>query len=153
MPIISPEDLPRHRLQDWNDYGLVWIFCFGGKTVSFTSSVTHFGWTLWPHLKPTSYCQSLRMSHCRHLPPHSTHKLQPLDKKFMAPLRHYYGEKKKRWRLQNERAVTHYEVYERFGNEYLEVSTGNISCGFRATGHCPLNRNSFGDFDFDATIE
>jgi len=57
--------------------------------------------------------------------------------------------------LQNKRAVTHYEVrvYERFGNEYLEVQTEKITCGFRATGHYPLNRNSFGDFDFDATIE
>ena len=27
-------------------------------------------------------------------PPHSTHKLQPSDKTFLAPLKHYYGEKK-----------------------------------------------------------
>ena len=26
------------------------------------------------------------------LPPHSTHKFQPLDKTFMTPLKHYYGE-------------------------------------------------------------
>jgi hypothetical protein len=75
--------------QKWNDYGLVWTFCFCGKTVFLISSVTHFGWTLWPHLRPASYCQSLWMSRCPYLPPHSTHKLQPLDKKFMAPLRHY----------------------------------------------------------------
>ena len=46
------------------------------------------------------------------LPPHSTHKLQPLDKTFMAPLKHYYGEEIRRWQLQNERVVTHYEVSE-----------------------------------------
>ena len=39
------------------------------------------------------------------LPPHSTHKLQPLDKTLMAPLKHYYGEEVRRWQLQNKRAV------------------------------------------------
>ena len=31
------------------------------------------------------------------LPPHSTHKLQPLDKTFMAPLKHNYGEEIRCW--------------------------------------------------------
>jgi hypothetical protein len=44
------------------------------------------------------------------LPPHSTHKLQSLDKTFMAPLEHNYGEEIRRWQLQNKRAVLHYEV-------------------------------------------
>jgi hypothetical protein len=65
----------------------------------------------------------------------------------------FWGKKKRRSQWQNKRAVTHYEVYERFGNEYLEVQTVKITYGFRATGHYPLNRNSFGHFDFDATIE
>jgi hypothetical protein len=47
----------------------------------------------------------------------------------------------------------HYEVYEDCGDEYVEVQTGKITRGFRATGHYPLNRNSFGDFDFDAAAE
>jgi hypothetical protein len=35
------------------------------------------------------------------LSPHSTHKLQSLDKTCMAPLGHYYGKEIRRWQLQN----------------------------------------------------
>jgi len=41
------------------------------------------------------------------LPPHSTHKLQSLDKTVISPLKHYYGEEIRRWQLQNKCAVTH----------------------------------------------
>jgi hypothetical protein len=88
------------------------------------------------------------------LPPHSTHKLQPLDKTFMAQLKHYYGEEIRRWQLQNKCAVMHYEVSELFGNAYLEVQTGKLeTIGFRATSLHLLNGNIFEDFDFDAATE
>ena len=41
------------------------------------------------------------------LPPHSIHKLQSLDKTFMAPTEHYYGKEIRRWQLQNKCAVLH----------------------------------------------
>jgi hypothetical protein len=40
------------------------------------------------------------------LPPHPTHKLQPLNKTFMAPLKHYYAEEIRHWQLQNKCTVT-----------------------------------------------
>jgi hypothetical protein len=56
--------------------------------------------------------------------------------------------------LQIKRAVTHYKVSELFGNAYLEGQTGKIATnGFRTTGLCPVNRNTFEDFDFDAATE
>ena len=38
------------------------------------------------------------------LPPHSTHKLQPLDKTFMGPIKVYYSEEIRKWIRQNNRA-------------------------------------------------
>jgi hypothetical protein len=61
--------------------------------------------------------------------------LQPLDKTFMTPMMHYYGEEIRRWQLQNKSAVTHYEVSELFGNAYVEVQTGKIATSdFSVTG-------------------
>jgi hypothetical protein len=83
------------------------------------------------------------------LPPHSRHKLQPSEKIFMAPLKHYYGEEIRCWQLQNKRMVTHYEVCELSGNAYLEVQTGKIA----TSGLHSSNRNIFEDSDFDAATE
>jgi len=88
------------------------------------------------------------------LPPHSTHKLQSLDKTFMAPLEHYYREEIRCWQLQNKCAVLYYEISELFGNVYLQVHTRKIvTSGFMATGLHPSNRNICEDFDFDAATE
>jgi hypothetical protein len=64
---------------------------------------------------------------------------------------HYCGEETRRWQVQNNSAVTHYQVSELFGNAYVEVETRKIeTSGFSVTGLYPLNRNVFEHFDFDA---
>lgn len=85
------------------------------------------------------------------LPPHSTHKLQPLDKTFMGPLKSYYSEEIRTWLRINNRAVTQFDLAELLGNALLKCQTTELAVnGFRVTGICPLNKHVFTEADFIA---
>jgi hypothetical protein len=90
------------------------------------------------------------------LPPHSTHKMQPLDVSFMSPFKTYYGQEIERWLKQHgNRIVTTYQIGELMGNAYLQAARVQVAVnGFRKTGLYPCNRNIFDDQEFaeDAAV-
>jgi len=89
------------------------------------------------------------------LPPHSSHKMQPLDKAFMGPLKIFYCQEIEKWlRLHPERVVTIYQIGELFGSAYKRAATGEIEAnGFRATGLFPCDKNIFRPRDFPLSSE
>ena len=84
------------------------------------------------------------------LPPHCSHKMQPLDVSFMKPLSIYYDQELEKW-LRNHpgRVVTTFQVPELFGIAYTKVATAQTAInGFKKTGLFPTNRDIFEPHDF-----
>ncbi|KAJ8886439.1 hypothetical protein PR048_012650 [Dryococelus australis] len=83
------------------------------------------------------------------LPPHTTHKMQPLDKTLMGALKTYYNEEVHTWLRHSSILLTPFDVVELFGCTYLKVrSTAFTVNSFKATGLYPVDRNIFSSHDF-----
>ena len=84
------------------------------------------------------------------LPPHCTHRLQPLDVGLMKPLMTYYTQEVEKWlRKYPGRVVSLYQVAELFGAAYMRAATMLTAVNaFHKTGLYPVNRHIFNDADF-----
>lgn len=76
------------------------------------------------------------------LPPHCTHRLQPLDVAFMFPLSAYYEQAVRIWLREHPgKVVTIREIGPLFGEAYLKAATlQNAISGFQKTGIYPFQR-------------
>jgi hypothetical protein len=84
------------------------------------------------------------------LPPHCSHRLQPLDVGFMKPLMTYYAQNVHMW-LRNHlgRVVIMFQIGELFGGAYLRAASVQTAVkAFSTTGISPCNRHVFTDDDY-----
>ena len=84
------------------------------------------------------------------IPPHSSHKLQPLDKTFFGAFKVYYNQEINKWLLNHPgKRVTDFDVADLAGNAYNRAATMEKAVnGFRSTGIFPFNPDVFSDDDF-----
>lgn len=83
-------------------------------------------------------------------PPHTTHKLQPLDRTFMKPFKNAYHEQCDMWIRANTGArITDYDIAGLVREAFIKVARMNIAVsGFKCTGIYLFDKNIFSDIDY-----
>ncbi|KAJ2938699.1 hypothetical protein O0L34_g12026 [Tuta absoluta] len=84
------------------------------------------------------------------IPPHGSHKIQPLDVAVHSPLKTKYSIECEKWMNRHPgRGITQFQVAGLFSNAYKHVATiSNAESGFRATGIFPYADDLFDETDF-----
>lgn len=84
------------------------------------------------------------------LPPHCSHRLQPLDVSYMSPLKSNFSTEIEAFLKNNPgRVVTINDIANLFGKAFLKTSSSFTAInGFKKTGIVPLNRFIFSEADF-----
>lgn len=84
------------------------------------------------------------------LPPHTSHKLQPLDKCVYGPLKRYYNDACRSWLASNPgKRISIYEIAELLNNAYpLAFTQKNCIAAFKSTGIFPINKYVYGDDEY-----
>lgn len=106
------------------------------------------------HTKNIDFIEKARNNHttvvC--LPPHCSHKLQPLDVAFMAPFNTFYVQAIEKFLRNNPgRVVTQFQVSKLLGDAFLRAALPSTAInGFRKCGIVPLDPDVFTDADFAA---
>ena len=105
----------------------------------------------------SSHCSLQAVELCRKegvvlltLPPHCSHRLQPLDRSINGPLKTYFKTALVDWNISNPgRSVSIYEMGHLGGLTFTKsMSATNILSGFSSTGIFPQNRNIFEEHEF-----
>ena len=88
------------------------------------------------------------------IPPHCTHRLQPLDISFFGPLKTYYSRSCDAWMAHHPgQAITEYHVASLVNGAYQKAATvASAVSGFHASGIYPFDRDVFSDADFSAAL-
>lgn len=84
------------------------------------------------------------------IPPHGSHKIQPLDVAVHSPLKTKYSIECEKWMNRHPgRGITQFQVAGLFSTAYKHVATiSNAESGFRATGIFPYADDLFDETDF-----
>lgn len=84
------------------------------------------------------------------LAPHTTHKMQPLDRCVYGPFKNYFEQEVSLFqRTHVGRIISQYDVGKLFGEAYMRAASAqNAVKGFSTTGIWPTNRNVFNDSDY-----
>lgn len=88
------------------------------------------------------------------LPPHTTHKLQPLDVSFFKPFNTYYDQYVQRWlRAHPGRPFGEFQVAAAVTEAFGKAGTVSIAVnGFSRCGIWPLNEDVFAEHEFLAAL-
>ncbi|XP_026019298.1 uncharacterized protein LOC113019676 [Astatotilapia calliptera] len=88
------------------------------------------------------------------IPPHTSHRLQPLDKCVYGPFKTYYNRALDGWMRSNPgKTASIYQIAGCVNDAFMSAMTPrNISSGFRATGIFPYNRDIFSDAEFEPSM-
>ena len=83
-------------------------------------------------------------------PPHTTHKLQPLDRTFMRPFKDAYHQRCDMWMRANAGSrITDYDIAGLVNEAFTKVARLDIAAsGFKCTGIYPFDRHLFSDLDY-----
>ena len=107
------------------------------------------------HLTHTRNLEAIELARKNHvtllvIPPHTSHRLQPLDVSFMGPLSTFYTQAVEKFLRQNPgRVVTVYQLARLFGEAYLKAASQTTAInGFKKCGISPVDKDVFSGQDF-----
>ncbi|XP_021696059.1 uncharacterized protein LOC110675412 [Aedes aegypti] len=100
-------------------------------------------------LEVINFCRNNNV-HLISLPPHTSHKMQPLDRTFMKPFKDSYHERCDVWiRAHSGARITDYDIAGIVRQAYLKVARTDIATsGFECTGIVPFDPHKFCTADF-----